>query len=87
MAQLWWKSDRPEPGILLALTFAAVCVAWASTEAAKARECPPFTKDGRPLIRMGRISGECAYDPIPRPMAQLSPLEHRRMARQKELMK
>lgn len=89
MKRLWYKSDRPEGGVLLALAFAAVLAAWTWQYAHSEPVCPPTTPDGRPLrgldLRKGKYT--CLYAPLPRPAVELSPTELRRMARQKEIMK
>ena len=86
---LWYKRDRPEGGILLALAFAAVASAITWVEAKKEPlPCPAYTVDGRALLGIDTRGGryECRYSPLPRPAVELSPTELRRMARQKENM-
>lgn len=88
MRPLWYKSDRPEGGILLALAFAAACAAWGIRFGSTVRECPVSLPDGRALIGRDLTRNTCTYEPLPpRGAASMSPEEHRRAARQKELMK
>lgn len=54
------------------------------TEGVKLRSCPATTVDGRPLTAFVLDTNECKYNPLPRPLQNLSSMELRRMAGARE---